>query len=838
MSRLVARAGRRFFVRHPWQLALAIVGVALGVAVVTGVDLAGSAARRAFDASREAVVGEATHQIVSRTGLFDDAVFRTLAVDAGLRKIAPVLEGRIATEDGRVLTLTGIDPFSEPPFRNYGTSAGAGGPVGTFLTQPGAVLATENLAAELGIAAGDTLRVTAAGEPRTLKLVGFLEPGPTEEAILDDYLFADMATAQEILAHIGSLSRIDLILDDAAVDAVRAGLSPGLELISTGVRSQNMEEMTRAFRVNLFALSLLALLVGAFLIYSTMSFLVVQRRNVIGTLRTMGVSRRQLFMSVIQESFLVGIPGTVIGLLLGWLLGHGLTSLVVRTIDDLYFRLQVTGVPFEWSIVVKVVLLGLGVTVAASLGPAREAAMVSPRTVLSRASLERHARRRLPGLVLFAAVVMAVAAVLLTTGSGSLVPGFAGMFAVIVAAALLTPPAIVLMMDFLAKIIGPASDLPLRMAIRGVTASLSRTGVSVAALMVAVATVIGVGLMVGSFRASVDQWLADSLRSDVYISLDEIWYTDGGDGDRLAAALAELREVSLVSRSTRTRLAGKDGEIRLWALDSGHADWGLSLISGDAGEARRSFDAGRSVLISEPFARRSGLSVGESLELPTPRGTVELPIAGIFRDYTSDRGVVAIHMNRFRSDWEERRLDGLGLLAGDGVDTSDLRRAADRLLGDARGVRVASNSEIRAVSLSIFDRTFTITRVLQVLVGVVAFLGVLSALQSLQMERVREMAVLRALGWTPTQIRRLVIGQTALLGTSAGLLAMPLGIVLAVILIHVINLRAFAWTMGFEMDPGVLAQGLLLAAVAAYVGGLYPAWRSASRRPAADLRDE
>jgi putative ABC transport system permease protein len=195
-----------------------------------------------------------------------------------------------------------------------------------------------------------------------------------------------------------------------------------------------------------------------------------------------------------------------------------------------------------------------------------------------------------------------------------------------------------------------------------------------------------------------------------------------------------------------------------------------------------------------------------------------------------------VNLAFFRQVWDIDRVDGIGLIAA--ADAADVRRAADELLGAASGVRIASNKEIRGASLQIFDRTFTITRVLQLLVGIVAFLGILSALQSLQMERVRELAVLRALGWSPSQVRRLVLSQTALLGLSAGLFAMPLGIALAAVLIRVINLRAFAWTMGFSLDHMVLIQGMVLAVTAAFVGGLYPAWRSAGRRPAADLRDE
>ncbi len=838
MSRLVVRAGRRFLARHPWQLALAIAGVALGVAVVTGVDLAGTAAQRAFDVSRQVVAGAATHQIVSPSGAFDESLFRTLAVDRGLERIAPSLEGRVVLDDGRVLTLTGLDPFSEAPFRSYGASLAEGARVGNLLTEPGTVVATPELAADLDIAPGGTLVIDVAGKRVLLRLVGLLYPGVAESALLRDYLFADIATAQEVLGRIGRLSRIDLILDERTADGLRKDLPPGTELVATGAQSRNLMEMTEAFRINLRALSLLALLVGAFLIYSTMSFLVVQRRRVIGMLRTIGVSRRQLFAAVIQESFLVGVPGTAAGLVLGWLLGSVLTSLVVRTIDDLYFRLEVAAVPLAWGLMFKGALLGLGVTVAASLAPAREAAAVSPRSALSRASLEWKVRRRLPVLVVMAVTIGVAAVLLLRLADDSLLTAFAGMFAVIVAAALMTPPVIAAVMGLLSRGVGRYLDMPLRMALRGIEASLSRTGVAVAALMVSVATVVGVGLMVGSFRSSVDRWLADSLRADMYVSLGEAWYADGGDGDRLTVTLRDLPEVARVTRSTRTRVTTPDGEMRLWALDPGDGDWGLALISGDPVRARQEFDAGRSVLLSESFARRAGLSAGDDVELPSARGTSVFQIAGVFRDYTSDRGVVALHMDRFRDDWQVRRIDGLGVVASAGTDSRGLRRAIDGVLGGGRGIRVASNREIRSASLAVFDRTFTITRVLQLLVGVVAFFGVMSALQSQQMERVREMAVLRALGWTPGQVRRLVLGQTATLGVTAGLLAMPLGVALAAILIRVINVRAFAWTMEFDIDPWVLAQGMGLAAAAAVVGGVYPAWRSARRRPANDLRDE
>jgi putative ABC transport system permease protein len=166
------------------------------------------------------------------------------------------------------------------------------------------------------------------------------------------------------------------------------------------------------------------------------------------------------------------------------------------------------------------------------------------------------------------------------------------------------------------------------------------------------------------------------------------------------------------------------------------------------------------------------------------------------------------------------------------------RRAIESVLPPGSAIWLSNNAELRAASLAVFDRTFTITRVLQVLVGLVAFLGILSALQALQLERVRETAVLRAVGWVPRQLRALVLAQTGLLGVAAGIFAMPLGIALAGLLVFVINRRAFGWTMSFEISAGELLQGVLLALVAALLAGVYPAWRTSRRPVAQDLREE
>ena len=336
------RASVRHLLRHPWQAGLSILGIALGVAVVVSVDLASASARRAFGLSAEGVTGRATHQIVGGPGGLDERVVARLAREIGLYPMAPVVEAWVGVEGapGRALQLLGIDPFSEAPFRPY-LEGGAGGrwrALGTFVTEPGAVLLARGTAAELGVAAGDTLVLRVTGRARPVRIVGLIEPEDARSRqALAGLVVADVATAQELLEQPGRLSRVDLALPDGARGAetlgrVRAVLPPGAEVVQAAARTEFVGGLTRAFDVNLTALSLLALVVGVFLAYNTMTFSVVQRRATIGMARALGVTRAEIVAVVLADALLVGLVATTLGLGLGVGLGSGAGS--ARDADD------------------------------------------------------------------------------------------------------------------------------------------------------------------------------------------------------------------------------------------------------------------------------------------------------------------------------------------------------------------------------------------------------------------------------------------------------------------------------------------------------------------------
>jgi len=833
----------RFYLRHPGQLALAIAGIALGVAVVVAIDLANATSLRAFELSRELTSNRASHYVEATGGALDETVYTRVKTELGLDLAAPVVEGRVLLPDHgeRSVTLLGLDPVAELAFDAAlqfarSTADGGGLDVRPLIAEPGAVLLPEAFAASLGLAEGDEFTVTARDTTRRLRVRGVVVLEAGRGSGESGPIIADIGTAQEVLGRLGELSRIELALADGQAERVIDALPPGATLVTAGSSDDVTGQMLRAFRINLTALSLLALVVGMLLIYATMSFAVVRRRRSLGTLRAIGATRRDVAADVLAESLLLGLVATGAGLALGWVLSRSLTDLVLATINDLYFTTRVSPDGFTWLPFVKAGLLGVGATVVAALRPAMEAAGEPPRTAMTDIARERSMQRRFRAGPAVAAVAFLGAAALIAWPGAGLVPAFAGLFLVLAGYALLIPPGTARLLSAAQAATGRRLGLPVRMAVRGAVASLSRTGIAVTALAVAVATVVGIGVMIDSFRGSVTDWLEQSLIADYYVVTESA----GAEGftrveiERLGA----IDGVAGTSLSRTITLPTAAGEVSVRAAKAGPRGYGETLVAGDPETAWPALEQGDGILLAEAFARLRGLEVGDTVTLPVNRGRYEFRVLGIFRDYRTagSAGMLPYHV---ASDlWGYEAPNGVGIYREPGADRQAIDNALGAFAAERGDVTLAANEEIRRITLNVFDRTFEITGVLRLLAGIIAFFGILSALLALQLERNREVATLRAIGFTRTQTGANSLAQTTLLGLVSGILALPLGIVLAALLIYVINQRSFGWTMGFVVAPEQLATGMVLAVAAAFLAGIYPARRLARQPIAANLRGE
>ena len=843
MTHLVARASARHLQRHPWQFGLAALGIAFGVALAVGIDVASASVRRAFGVATEAVSGRATHEIVGGPRGVPDGVYRHLRVDQGLREIAPFVGGAVPLSDRprEVVQIVGVDPFAEKPLRPTLAFAGAArAALAPLVTRAGAAAISAGTARRLGLAAGAALALRVGAQRKALTIVAVLqEPGEAERQALDGVVVVDLATAQELLDQVGWLTRIDVRAEGAALERIAAALPASLRLQPVGTRTQALEAMTRAFDLNLRALSLLALLVGAFLIYNTQTFSVVQRRPLLATLQTLGVTRGEILRVVLVEAAVVGAVGTALGLLLGALLGRGLVQLVSRAVTDLYFVVSVRQVAVPVEVLVRGAALGIAAAVLSSLPAAREAARTAPRVALLRSALEQHAREAVPVLAGAALVLGGAAALLLLTSGRNLALAFVGLLLVVLAAALAAPGATVLLLRPIGAGLRAALGLPGRMAARSVSASLSRTAVAIAALMVALSVTVGVSVMVRSFRAAVEEWLGQTLRADVYVTAAPL--VAARNEARLPRALAErlraLPGVAEVGTARGVTLQTDQGPTFLSALDIARGR-GPRLLAGDAAAVWPAFFDGEGLLASESFAYKRRLGIGGRIVLPTRSGPRSFTIAGIYRDYGSDAGALLMHRRAYDAHFDDPYLSSVALYAKPGVDPQAL---VERVRAAARSdeqLLVRSNRALRQATLEIFDRTFEVTAVLRLLALVVAAFGVMSALMALELERTRELGVLRALGFTAEQVAGQVAIETGLLGLVAGLLAVPVGTVLAAVLVFVINRRSFGWTMDLVLGPPALLLAPLLGLVAGLLGGLYPALLMMRASAAEALRDE
>lgn len=823
-----------------------ILGITLGVAVVVAIDLANASAERAFDLSAESVTGRATHQIVGGPDRIDETLYTQLLRDGIIDIAAPILTEYVSSPQlGDIpLRLLGLDPFADPPFRNYfridpGQENQSAWPteLTSLLTQPNTILLSSDVASRYALDRDSKLTLRVNGKESTVKIVGLLEPADSlSRRALEDIIISDISTAQELTGRIGKLDRIDLIIPNGngseqkkQETSIQASLPTGVRLTSVEARTGTVDQMTKAFRTNLTALSLLALIVGLFLIYNTMTYSVVSRRTLFGTLRCLGVTRREIFIMVLNEAFLIGLIGSILGLILGVMMGQAAIRTVTQTINDLFFVLSVRGIQLPVESLVKGAILGIFATILTSAPPAWEAASVQPRAALSRSGLESKARRIITLAAFIGLGLLIIGIIILLYPTRDLVISFTGTFAIIIGFAMLAPIVTILLMRITQPLLDKILGVLGRMAPRDVVHSLSRTSIAIAALMVAVAVTIGVSIMVSSFRHTVIMWLEQTLQGDIYISAPSLTATQPSTpiDPAILPLLQEYPGVEKVFTLRSVDVDSPEGMIHIAASSNPTVASERSYIQLNIPEHQLAEEMRNgAVIVSEPLARRLNLqNQSTSLTLYTDTGLQEFPIAGIYYDYSSTQGTTLMSLDVYRQYWDDQTINAIALILAQEVDPDQVVFDLKGKLTSTQSLIYRPNRVLRQEVLEVFDRTFTITGALQLLATVVAFIGVLSAFLSLELERQRDFGILRSIGMTIRQLWGLIILETGLMGAIAGLLAAPTGYVLAYILIYIINRRSFGWTLQMQTLPEPFLQALFVAIFAALLAGIYPAIR-------------
>jgi len=836
-----------------------LVAVGLGVAMSLAIDLANATAVASFASSVNVVANHVNLQVLGVGRGFDErAIARVQGID-GVRYASPAIEDSIVVGarandpfSGEILRLLGVDLLRPLP---QDASAGSNSP-GEFTTQSAApdayaliakrgAIVSQRVAARYHLKAGGVLEALAGDRTVRLGVSAILPPALV--GVDTSVVFVDIVTAQELFGKVGLLDRIDLEVDPARLERVRAAVAAvipaGARAIEPKVRTGEIERMLRSFTLNLAARSYIAMLVGMYLIYNTVAISVVQRRPEIGTLRALGAKRGEIFATFLAEGALFGVFGSLLGLCFGAALAQLAIGAVSRTIDALYVSTHADHVIYAPLVLLKAFGVGLVLATLSALVPALEAATTEPAQTMRAQGYEVRRPRPGIGLGLAGAGLLAVAYGLTFAPAVDGIPlaGYAAGLLIIFGVSLCVPLAIVGLATAAHALTAGRSPAA-AIGASNLGSSIRRNSVAVASLMVAIAMMISVAILIGSFRTTVVTWADETLRADLFVrplGLQDASY-DARFSPGIAAKIRAVPGVAAVDTFRAISIPYGGSLTTLAAVDLGtiavrnH----LRFLGGaDPIALSRTLPDTTGALVTEPFATRFGTKAGDVVSIDTPSGRTAFRVAAVYNDYSSDSGVLLVDKRTFARLFHDDSLNSLAIYARPGVDLADLRTRVVRSVLPAR-INVQTTRELRALVIAIFNRTFAITYALYVISITIAVLGIVSTLFALVLERRREIGVLRYLGLTKRDVRTMVFYEAAYIGILGGLAGVGAGILLAFLLIFVINRQAFGWLIELHMPWDFLAESFVLVIVAAVIAGIYPAGVAARLKTTEAMRAE
>lgn len=820
---------------------LTVFGVALGVASVLSIQIINQNALAAFEGSMQAVSGDADLSVLGRMPTIPESLYVDVIGDVDVEAAWPLYRVSVALADRErfYLEVIGFDFFASVRVPWDGDSPGDFSDV---LARPGWAAFTPTLANQMGWNVGDSVQVYSGSRAVWLHIGALVDFQKLSPLASPKMVVMDIAQAQHLLGRLGHVHQIDVRVKDGVDinevrDRLQERLGVSVQVVTPEQRSRQTEGLISAFRLNLTALSLISLFVGLFLVYSSTQASLVRRRAEFGMLRSIGTTRGQVFGLIVGEVVVVGSLGVVLGLVLGYWGAKANVDVVSSTLTNLYLLEEISTLQLSPWLFAVAGLIGVGGAVLGALLPAVDMSRRDTRSLLSAFTLHEKIGSFAPHLGGIGVGVFVVVGVWFLLGGWQWQhAGFVLAVGLLTGLPLLTPMAIrVLTRGIQIRSFGLAYSL------KSVGARLQTTSFAVAALAIAVSMLVGITLMIGSFRETLTVWIRTTVVADIYVTPSS-WRGQGDEAfleDDLIQAIRNFEGVRAIDQLRGFLVYSNDQRLALAGVDIG-VPGGASRFTLLDGDFETAFDQVHEegwVLIGETLARKQNLWVGDSVPIYVKDGIHEFPIAGVYYDYNAQGGAVVLDLKTVEAYWGPGEINSVALYLESSVDTEVMVDALKAAF-ETSAMDIRSNKRLRDEAMTIFDQTFAVTRLLQGISLLIAVCGIALMLLVLAREQVSELALYRAIGATRRQVFGLFVGK----GLGMGLLGLVMGIVggivLAMVLIFVINRAYFGWTIQVYWPWGALVEQMVTILGVSLLASLYPALK-ASRTPATELgRDD
>jgi putative ABC transport system permease protein len=837
---------------EPVRTSLTILSIALGVAVVLAIDLAGGAATGSFRSSMETLAGDNDLEVRASGGVPESVVGTLVTLPYAIRVSPRIEDYAVVADTKKSLPLIGLDLVAE------------GSAYAQSESQIAAALRTQNasenplehlgdtdaiwVGSSLGYQTGDRVALLINDQVRNHTVQGvYPDSNGNESAIV-----MDLAAAQNALARYGRVDRVFLKVPQTPSleqwqQRLRSVLPAGVEVRPQGSGTNENRRMLAAFRWNLRLLSYISLMVGAFLIYNTISVSVVRRRPDIGIVRALGASRSLILSAFVGEAACFGLAGALLGLPLGRFMATGAVHLMSATVESLYVSSRPGSIALNTASVLLAQAIGVGVAVASAYSPAREASRVSPVEAMARGRREYDVRVR-KTRDLWLAVVLGLAAAVASRApavAGKPLLGYLAAILLVTASALAMPAFVDALTSLSSNLLGKFFGVEAMLASRSLAGSLRRTSVLVGALSTAIAMMTAVGIMVGSFRQSVVLWMSNQLPADLYLrpagspAADRHPTISPGLAEDIAkipgvVAVERLRAYEISYQGMPATLASADLDVLDVIRWYPHSEF---LSGRPQQQVLPDLRHSNAVVVSEPFTYKHHLKAGDFITLSLGETQASFRIADIYYDYSSERGSILMDRQTMLRYLPDPAPSNLAIYLSPGYELASVRAQIEKAAAGHR-VLMFSNRDLRAEAMRIFDRTFAITYALEAVAVIVAVMGIAGALLALVIDRRRELGLLRFLGAATGQVRKLILVEAGLLGLLANLAGLALGFALSLILIYVINKQSFGWTIRFHWPVQILLGALTVVYAATVLAGLYPAQVAVRLNPLEVVHEE